>query len=302
MSGYLDLAYARSLAAWGRPHFLAGSGGSLLVRDIPGADAADAMGPYPFFACSDWSGLAADLAGLRSSLVCVSMVTDPFGRFDEALLRHIFLDLCVPYKKHYVVDLEAEAIPQADNHRRNVRRGLASVVVDVATGDDASSLLDAWCDLYGGLVERHEITGPQRFSRAIFAEQLKVSGLVAFLAKREGEVVGMTLWYEQADVAYYHLGAYSSAGYEHRASFAIFASAIEYFRPRLRWLSLGAGAGAAAESGLTRFKRGWATGERQTYLCGAILDADRYAHLAGATATTYFPAYRSGEFLRSAPQ
>ena len=44
-----------------------------------------------------------------------------------------------------------------------------------------------------------------------------------------------------------------------------------------------------------RFKRGWATGTRTAHFCGRVLDPERYAQLAGAAATSYFPAYRAGE-------
>src|SRR5215213_8208057 len=112
---------------------------------------------------------------------------------------------------------------------------------------------------------------------------------------RDGETVGMLLWYVQGDVAYYHLGAYSERGYELRASFALFQHAIEQFARRgLRWLNLGAGAGAAsgAESGLSRFKQGWATGTRTAYFCGRIFDEKKYQEILrarGVPATKYFP-------------
>ena len=115
--------------------------------------------------------------------------------------------------------------------------------------------------------------------------------------------VGMTLWYVQDTVAYYHLGASSDLGYELRASFALFWLAIEYFASKgLHWLNLGAAAGitSAADNGLSRFKRGWSTGTRTAYVCGGIFAPDKYSELVKATnhpTTKYFPAYRTGEFV-----
>ena len=69
-------------------------------------------------------------------------------------------------------------------------------------------------------------------------------------------------------------------------------------------LSLGADAGSAdvKEDGLSRFKSGWPTGTRTTYLFGRICDQERYAALAtnsrqdGVGASDgYFPAYRSSQ-------
>jgi hypothetical protein len=126
--------------------------------------------------------------------------------------------------------------------------------------------------------------------------------MVLLRATHKETTVGITLWYVQGDVGYYHLGAVSEAGYELRASFALFRFAIEYFATiGLRWLDLGAGAGIKSNDidGLTRFKRGWSTGTRTAYFCGRIFDRTRYLEIAKASpafATGYFPIYRSGEF------
>ena len=79
-------------------------------------------------------------------------------------------------------------------------------------------------------------------------------------------------------------------------------SIIEYFAAAgVKTLSIGAGAGAfgGGADGLTTFKRGWASGTRMTYLCGAIPDPGNYGALAAAApraVTNYFPAYRAEEF------
>ena len=159
-----------------------------------------------------------------------------------------------------------------------------------------------WCRLYETLIARHGITGIAAFSPASLAAQLAVPGMVAVRADCEGQTVGMVLWYRSGDVAYYHLGAYDARGYALRASYAIFATSMRVLAEQgVRWLSLGAGAGVRtdADDGLTRFKRGWATGTRTAYLCGRILDRPAYTTLCRARAVspgTYFPGYRSGEF------
>jgi lipid II:glycine glycyltransferase (peptidoglycan interpeptide bridge formation enzyme) len=106
----------------------------------------------------------------------------------------------------------------------------------------------------------------------------------------------MTLWYVSGDVAYYHLAAYSDRGYDLGASFALFWTALKYFAAiGIRWAAIGAGPGTtAAESGLTRFKRGWSTGTRSAHFCGRILQPTAYAELSAnaAAGSSYFPAYR----------
>jgi hypothetical protein len=300
VSGYMHHAYAESLAEFGAPHPLPRSGGWVLRRPVPDSDLEDAMGCYPLFCCPDWSRLRQDLDDLHGRVVSLSVVTDPFGDYDEGYLKDCFGDVVLPFKQHFIVDLgrppETFVHP---HHRRNARKALEEVQVEVCA--DPLALLDEWVALYETLVERHAVQGIAAFSRDSFARQLAVPGVAAFRAVHAGAGVGMLLWYAQGDVAYYHLGAYSPRGYELRASFALFSHAIEHFtRSGLRWLNLGGGAGAGGgQSGLTRFKLGWSSDTRTAYFCGRVLDRRRYEELAaakGASPSGYFPAYRLGEF------
>lgn len=296
-SGYGHPAYAISVADGGVVRTLARSGGSLIVRDIPADGGRDAAGPYPIFACVDWAGLPEDLSGLAGDLVSVAMVADPFGSWTEEILRACFPDVLLRFKEHFVVRLGDDALGHVhSHHRRNVGVGRREVEVEVVS--DLEGFAPEWQALYGELVARHRIRGPAAFPGASLAAQLLVPGMVALRARRGGETVGATLWYEQGAVAYYHLAAYAPAGYELRASYALFARALELFAERgLSWASLGAGAGATADpnDGLSRFKRGWSTGTRPAWFGGRILQPDVYDRLAGPSSGRWFPAYREGE-------
>ncbi len=304
VSGYCHSDYTRSFFELGRAIELPGSGGTLIERPIGSGHDSDAMGPYPRFFCQDWSGLSEDLTLLEkdTSLVSVVLVTEPFGDFEPQALRACFQDLFTPFKHHHLVDLQNDHLSGiSSNHKRNAKRALRSVSIDVCTRP--IEYLDDWDALYSVLVSRHDISGMVAFSREAFEKQMQVPGMVAFRAHYEGTTIGMLLWYRMGDVAYYHLGAYSEAGYEMRASFALFWTAIEYFREGgLGWLDLGAGAGidSDVDDGLTRFKKGWSNDTRVVYLCGRILDSDRYHALSAAACKPvngYFPAYRAGEFV-----
>src|SRR5207237_160064 len=104
-SGYAHPGYAASLLEFGRPRALIQSGGWILERPIPGANARDAMGCYPIFSCRDWSLLKSDLVELSGDLVSLVLVADPFGNFTEKLLGDTFKDLLTPFKEHFVIDL-----------------------------------------------------------------------------------------------------------------------------------------------------------------------------------------------------
>lgn len=301
VSGYLHQAYAASLAEFGAPRLLPLCGAWILERQIPNSSHLDAMGCYPLFVCQDWSRLSDDLNNIGSSLVSLSVVTDPFGEYDLNYLHECFPEVAVPFKQHFVVDLSRSPNTFVHaHHQRNVRSALRGMRVEnCGTPGD---FLEDWTTLYATLVARHDVRGITAFSKESFAKQLTVPGLAAFRAVRDNTTIGMLLWYRQGNRAYYHLGAYSPIGYELGASFALFNYSLDYFAQLgLEWLGLGAGAGAEPdrESGLTRFKKGWSTGTRTAYFCGRVFDAAKYRDIVlarRAPGTDYFPAYRLGEF------
>jgi hypothetical protein len=300
MNGYASAQYAHALAEWGQPRHLPRCDGWLLERPIAGTDGwRDAMGPYPLFACGDWSQLGRDVDDI-GDLVSVTLVTEPFAAVSPVELREAF-DHVVAFKPHVVVELGSAFISGATkHHRRDARRALRSLVVERAA--DPIAHLDEWEALYATLVARHQVTGIQRFSRESFAAQLQVPGIVMFIA-REGEVVvGAGLWYLDGKVGYSHLQAMSARGYELCASYALYWTAFHELADDVEVVDIGAGAGAGGTgTRLDVFKRGWTTAAPvPVYLCGRTVDGERYASLVAAgrdPASRYFPAYRAGELI-----
>lgn len=296
-SGYAHPAYAAAVADSGSVRALPRAGGALITREIGTSGYRDAMGPYPLFACSDWSALPDELPTLSDELVSVAIVTDPFGGWTEDVLRRSFPEVLLAFKEHFVVRLGADPLGHVHpHHRRNI--ALARREVEVDAVGDLTAFAPEWQRLYRQLVARHHIRGAANFSDRSLAAQLAVPGMMALRARCRGETVGATLWYLDGEVVYYHLAAYSPEGYERRASFALFARALELFSGRgLAWASLGAGAGLAADpdDGLGRFKRGWSTGTRVAWFGGRVLRPDVYDRLAGPSPGRWFPAYREGE-------
>lgn len=299
-SGYRHRTYAESLDEHGTVLPLPNAGGWLLERSIPGTDLKDAMGCYPLMCCARWPVVGDDLRGLAGRVVAVSAVIDPFGGYSLDDLRHAF-DVVRPFKEHFVVDLSIPPSRRLSrNHRRNVRQAARSVSVERC--GDPRACLDDWTALYRDLVRRHQVRGIAAFSRRAFERQFQVPGLVAYRASVAGKVCGMALWYLSEAVAYYHLAASTETGYRHQATYALVAAALDEMRQEgCRWANLGAGAGlrADANDGLSYFKAGWSTGTRTAHLCGRILDHAAYDHLAamaGRQCTSFFPAYRRGEF------
>lgn len=301
MTGYLHAKYAESLAEFGFPRFLPKSQAWILERKITGSPYRDAIGCYPIFACKDWAMLCKDLESIDNELVSLAVVTDPFGNYDLEDLNQCFNHKVIPFKEHFIVDLTSPLDTfVSSHHRRYIRKALQNVQVEKCL-DPMQFALD-WIELYDALIEKHNIRGIPAFSQQSFINQLQVPGLFMFRAVHQEVTVGITLWYVNSNIGYYHLGAYSEVGYQLRASFALFWSVIEYFSDlKLRWLNLGAGAGIQGNGidGLSRFKEGWSTGTKTAYFCGHIFDHKKYAEIVNAKdipATNYFPAYRTGEF------
>ena len=298
---YFHQSYAGSFEEFGLPVKLNHCQGWILKRRIPGFPYYDAMGCYPLFSCYDWSQLHVDLDVLGNDLVSLSVVTDPFGEYDETYLKRCFKDVVIPFKKHFIIDLSRPLDTFVKkHHRRNAKKSLRAVYVERCI--NAEDFLEDWLCLYKTLIDRHKIRGIAVFSRSSFAKQLRTPGIVAFRAVEKDTTVGMLLWSVQGEVAHYHLGAHSARGYELRSSFALFWYAIEYFAAHgLSWLNLGAGAGVRNDEadGLSQFKRGWSTGTQTAYFCGHILNQTRYWEIVkakGMAGTDFFPAYRRGEF------
>jgi hypothetical protein len=285
--GYADPGYAASLSEFGEPRRLALSGGWLLERPVPDGSAHDLVGSYPLFSCPDWDRLPEDVAELEGTAVSVVLVADPLAEVGQWELKRAFPEHVVPFKRHHVRELD-QPLRLPEHHRRHIRRASSAVEVEVCARP--VDHLDDWTRLYAGLAKRHSLTGMRAFSRTAFRRQLELPGLVAVRAERDGDTVGMALWLEDAPNAYYHLAAYSPAGYEVSASYALFALAFDHLRELgVRVVELGGGTGS---DGLTRFKGGWATGERVAHLCGRVLDRAAYDRLTSEGAAEWFPAYR----------
>jgi len=291
-AGYANRLYADALSEFGTPIALPFSGGWLLERGIPDTGDRDAMGPYPLFCCADWNGLRQDIDALRDRLVSVVIVADPFGAHNEELLKASF-DRVLPFKTHFAVDLMSPA--GSKHHQYRARRALREVSVEICA--NPQSRIEEWVTLYGHLIDRHGLTDVQAFSPESFRRQFAVPGFVLLRAvSRSGECVGAQIWFLQGEVAYSHLTAASAEGYRCACNYALYDAAIRHFRGSARWLDLGGGAGRQQkDDGLTLFKRGWANTTKTAFLCGRVLNSDRYSALskaAGKGSLDYFPSYR----------
>ena len=298
--GYAHPDYAFSLREFGEPRELPRCGGWILVRQIPGTPYKDGMGCYPMFACKDWTKLHEDFENVCYDLVSLAIVTDTFADVTPAYLEQYF-DLVKPFKTHYVVELNHPLKNFVNKvHRKNARKSLEMMDIEVCC--QPIQYLDEWIRLYDTLISRHKIEGINAFSPKCFEIQLNIPGMVMFLGRREGEVVGATLVLIHDKVAYFHLSAYTNEGYNIKASYGTHWQALVYgYEQGIRYFNLGGGAGIREDpsDGLAEFKRGWSNDRRIVYFCGRVIDRQKYDSICEQyriSNVEYFPPYRAGEF------
>jgi len=296
---YASAGYAASLGHIGAPIELEHGRGWVLERTIPDTSLADAIGCYPLFSCQRWSQLGDDLPVLaRRGLVSVSLVADAFAGLPAAV--DSWFEVRRPFKRHCVADLALgpERIA-SQHHRYEARKALRLLEVDVCWRP--ANHLAEWCALYACLVARHRISGARLFPDAAFRALFAIEGVALMRAGLDGKTVGAQILVLQADVAHAHLAAFSDAGYRLGASYALDWVALHAMREHARWIDWGGPSGAARGDGLARYKKGWASGTRATWLLGAVLDRAAFRSLTGThPASDYFPPYRVGEFRSSA--
>jgi len=252
-------------------------------------------------ACRDWSQLHLDLDEIGDDLVSLAAVADPFGEYDVAYLKRCFGDVVFAFKEHCVMDLRKprrEAV--SPHHRRYAEKALRTLTIDVHPRP--TEFLDEWLPLRKTLADKHQVRGIRAYSRAAFAIQLGIPGVVVSRAMYQGETVGAIVWFveERQDVVYGHVLGYTDLGYKLGAQYALYWFALDYFRDRVRWCTVGGvpGKNDADSVGLAWFKRGWSAETRTAYFCGRIFNHVRYAEVVRSTGTrdaSYFPAYRAGE-------
>jgi hypothetical protein len=263
--------------------------GSHLVRRPIAEGGFDAMGLYPLQVFGRGSDIGAGLQRLTTEgFVSAAMVPDPLLSAAGELARHF--EVCRPFKAHYLIDPAAGTFSPSKHHRDRIRRGQRRCEVRQVV---LAEHLDAWTELYAGLIARHSVTGAAAFSQDYFSMLAGEPAVAAFAAFVDGACAGMTLWFAAQGVVYNHLTAANAAGYANGANFALYGAAIEHFEGH-GVVNLGGGAGLSdSDDGLVAFKRGFANSEVTAHICGAVLDATRYAELsAGRGGHAYFPAYR----------
>ena len=266
-----------------------------LIRRVVDGGGTDLVGAYPRTPVPVPAAWPDAWGRLREAgHLSVVLVTDPLSSADGQALQAHF-PVARPFKTHLIHEVSSGSCRWSKHHAYEVRRALREVRVEEIRGE---ALVEDWLRLYGGLVERHRITGVQRFSEEYHRGVLRMDGLRAFAAKRDGRVVAAHLWFVDGARAWSHLGASDAEGYAARAAYAVYDASLRALAEDADVVDIGGAAGLSDDQGgLFRFKAGFANARAEAWLCGAMLDTAACAARCAARGVPldggFFPPYRS---------
>lgn len=291
---YITELYAKSLNHWAEPLFIPAWNNWVMVKPIE-SDLYDACSPHPISILTPDTDIEAGLSFLKDKgLVSLILVLDDFHRPDLTSLGNYF-DVVRPFKTHYIYNPSKGPILYDKHHRyelRQARKDLRTAPLDLKVH------LSEWMGLYKQLVTHHQLSGLHDFQEAHHKALSNLDGIVAFGAWAGDELVSCHIWAYEQGYAHSHLAASNATGYKTRAAYAVNDEAINFFKDA-KLLNFGGGAGYSQNDadGLSKFKKGFSNQTASAYICGAVLNQDRYTDLINRRSLTektdFFPAYRA---------
>jgi len=290
---YATPTYAAALSYWGAPLFVPDWNCSVIVRDImPGFK--DASGVYPLAILPKEADLNGGLHFLQQKgLVSVVLVLDEDHRPPlEQLKRHFSATRI--FKTHYLYRPSMGPLSFDSATRYKLRQTLKSIRIEAF---NLRLYLNEWFALYDGLVKKRGLSDVHAFPLSYFKALANLDGVTALGAWKEDSLVSCHLWIGHDRYQHSHLAATNAEGYKNRAAFALNEMALHYFSDS-DVLNFGGGSGYANDetNSLACFKRDFSNDTSMSYICGAILDQERYSELIkenGQGDTNFFPAYRA---------
>lgn len=289
----------------------------LVLRDVPGGGALDAVSPYgypgpvsnaPAGAHKFWRRAAGALveglsaAGVVSAFVRLHPVVEtPLHVLADAgdVVRHgetVSIDLSLTVEQIWG--------GTRATHRNEINRARRA---DISVQVDQWDLLDEWTELYHQTMQRLEADPTYLYSRAHFALLREtVPHMHLFLAHDRDVVVAGQVVFEHAGLVQTHLSATRSGTRRTHADKLLYDEVRRWAKKRgARLHHLGGGLGGR-QDGLFAFKAGFGSGRHPFHTWRVVVDPEAYRRLTatahargfGSPGDGFFPAYRA---LASSP-
>ena len=260
----------------------------LLVREIEGSDARDAISPYGY------PGL---VPSLTTPLEPAAIDFSATGLVSVFLRHTLDPPSLAGTTKRNVVQIADPALPPKSrpSDRRQVRRNLeAGYELRLVPGAETSAAERAgFLDLYEQTMRRTGASTHYFFSAAYFDRILRAERTWLALATAPGaELAAASIAAVSDGYLHYYLSGSADSRLREAPMKNVVTRLVEHAAEL--GLPLNLGGGLARGDALEEFKRGFANRELAWHSSELICDASAYAELsAGREAGGFFPAYRA---------
>jgi hypothetical protein len=297
------------LAAEGATHTLRIAAGDrellapLVVRQIPNADALDAVSPYGYpgivekrhgdvavdpgpaevsaTAALEEGAIDFSATGLVSIFIRHTLARPPLGGSSERNVVQV-ADPELPRKSR-----------SSDRNRVNRNRRTGYEVRIVASAKSGEAERAGFCAAYGETMRRTDAADRYLFDRAYFDRLFGSDrAWLALALAPGGEVAAGSLTVESDGFLHYYLSGSTDRHLSDSPMKNVVTALVDLAEER--GLPLNLGGGITRGDRLEEFKRGFANRELPWHTSEIVSDPDAYARLsAGKPASNYFPLYRS---------
>lgn len=265
----------------------------LLKRVIPETDQFDCIGSYPMLIIDRDANLLGGINRLSDmGIISVVFVTDTFTCPSHQNMITVF-DYNKPFKTHFIYNTKIGSIQYNKHHRYEIKQALKQIEIRIISLKD---YIEDWIILYQGLIQKHNIRGASALSKEALENLVNLNDITSIAAFKDNKMVSCHLWIKYQQYVYSFLAASNEEGYRHRASYAIYDAAIQYFTD-VDMINFGGCAGAIdnVQDGLAKFKAGFSNDSKMSYVFGSVIKPETYTKLCGSNTENihYFPAYRA---------
>lgn len=283
--------YAQALRYLGDPATVAGR--PLVVRAIPGSDAVDAFGPFPY-GSPPRDAVAFRHALAQTGAVSWTCVMRP-GTAPAAI--ETFDPLTI--KEHFVHFRDGTPLQYSPRTRRHVRRARDAWSVGLRPLPES---IDTMFHLHRVLERRAPLSWVTRVDRRHFEGLAEIEGFRCVAAALNGHDAAFLVFAESAEEIHFHLTAGDDLALRHDGMYAIFDHMLRTYSAT-HDLYLGGTPDGPNGEGVARFKARFANGRQPMQLARVILDPARCEQLIARFGRhRWFPPYRNPEIDRKADQ
>jgi hypothetical protein len=278
------LAYLRALPHIGSPIELDGCPHPLLRRPIPGHDAFDLMGAWPYGSVAATLDDSVLDALRRTGAISLTMVVRP----DLPVQISQGYDL-LPLKQHFIIDPDRPSKSLSSKAKGNLAMASSKWAIDQNPPEDEVRVTAI--ELFNDLTARRDVSDIARMPPQHFQLLFAVPGIVT-LAIRDGEGIGGMIIAAQsaAETHLLHL-LLAPRAMRSNGSYLLMETARDLWGGRGP-IYLGGVPGGVVNAGVGQFKQRWANRSVEVQMLTSILDASRYEALSAGRTQGYFPAYR----------